>query len=263
MKRILSVAAVAIASSTASGGAKLHEESVTYTGGGATMKGQLFYDESQTGKKPAVLVVHEWWGNNDYSRMRARKFAELGYVALAVDMYGDGKQADTPTDAGKLAGSVLGNPDVALARLTAGLDVLKKNDRVDPGRMIAVGYCFGGGVVLAGARGGLDLKAVGSFHGSLATKTPATAGVVKAKVFVANGAADPLVKPEDVAGLDAEMKAANVYFELVQYPGALHAFTNPKATELGKKFSMPSAYNAAADEKSWRDFQAFVTKALK
>ncbi len=263
MKRILSVAAVAVASSTASGAATITEESVQYSGGAATMKGQLFYDASQTGKRPGVLVVHEWWGNNDYSRSRARQWAGLGYVAFAVDMYGDGKQAATPDEARKLSGAVRSDPKAAVERLEAAREVLAKNPRVDPSRIIATGYCFGGGIVLAGARAGLDFRAVGSFHGNLATQMRAKPGVVKAKVFVANGAADKTVKPEDVTAFEQEMKAAGVEYELVQYPGAVHAFTNPKATELGKKFGMPIAYDEAADHKSWSDFQAFVAKAMK
>ncbi len=263
MTRILSVAAVAVASSTASAAPQVKEEKVEYSGGGATMKGQLFYDASQTGKRPGVLVVHEWWGNNDYSRSRARQWAELGYVALAVDMFGDGKQAANPDEARKLTSTVMSDPKVAVERLEAAREVLAKNPRVDPGRIIATGYCFGGGVVLAGARAGLPLRAVGSFHGGLATKMRAKPGAVKAKVFVANGAADPTVKPEDITAFEQEMKAAGADYELVQYPGAVHAFTNPKATELGKKFGMPIAYNEAADHKSWSDFQAFVAKALQ
>ena len=263
MKPLLFLLAVVLMTSSAIAAPKFHEENVEYSGGGVTMKGYLVYNESITGKRPGVLVVHEWWGNNDYSRMRAHKFAELGYTALAVDMYGDGKIADNPTDATKLMTSVVSDPTAAVQRFQAALDVLDRNSTVDANKVFAVGYCFGGGMVLRMARAGLPLRAVGSFHGGLATKEPAKPGEVKAAVFVANGAADPTVKPEDIAAFESEMKEAGVKYELINYPGALHAFTNPAATELGKKFSMPVAYNEAADKKSWVDFQAFLKTALK
>jgi dienelactone hydrolase len=271
MKTILAVAVVMAAAGLTraaepanEGGASMREQEVTYQAGNLPLKGYLVTPAGATAsaKKPGVLVVHEWWGNNDYSKMRARKFAELGYTALAVDMFGDGKQASDPEQAKKLAGEVYGNPQALLERFKAGLDFLEKQPGVDPSRIIAVGYCFGGGVALAAARAGLPLDVVGSFHGNIATKTPAKAGQVKAKIFVANGGADKMVRPEDVMAFEREMKDAKVDFELVSYPGALHAFTNPKATEAGKKFNMPIAYDEQADKKSWSDFQAFLKKHL-
>ena len=242
----------------------MREQDVTYQAGGQTMDGYLVTPEgaTATARKPAVIVVHEWWGNNEYSHMRARRFAELGYTALAIDMFGEGKQASDPDQAKKLAGEVYASPQTLLTRFGAGLDFLKKQPGVDPARIVAVGYCFGGSVALAAARAGLPLDVVGSFHGGLATKSPARAGTVKAKVFVANGGADPMVKPEDLVAFEKEMKDARVTYELVNYPGALHAFTNPKATETGKKFNMPIAYDEQADKKSWKDFQAFLAKSL-
>jgi len=146
---------------------------VTYTADTLTMKGYIVYDDKFTGQRPGVLVVHEWWGNNDYSRKRADMLAGLGYVALAVDMYGDGKLADNPNDAGKLATEVMTNMSAMKARFMAAMDFLKADEHVDPMRLAAIGYCFGGGVVLAMAREGADLKAVVSFHGNLATQHPA------------------------------------------------------------------------------------------
>lgn len=260
----LLLAATASATSPgASGDSEAHGQDVTYRAGGQPMKGYLVTPAAATTTpRPAVLVVHEWWGNNDYSKMRARKFAELGYTSLALDMFGDGKQATDPEQAKKLAGEVYNNPRALLERFQAALDLLKQQPGVDPQRIIAVGYCFGGSVALAAARAGLSLDVVGSFHGGLATKSPAKPGTVKAKIFVANGAADPMVKPDEIASFESEMKAANVPFELINYPGALHAFTNPKATENGKKFNLPIAYDEQADKKSWADLQAFLKKHL-
>jgi dienelactone hydrolase len=247
---------------TKSRGAIVGKE-VTYTADTLTMKGYIAYDDSISGKRPGILIVHEWWGNNDYSRKRADMLAGLGYVAFAVDMYGNGKQADNPGDAGKFAGEVMGSPSAMKARFMAAMDFLKKEGHVDPLQIGAIGYCFGGGVVLAMARDGADLKAVVSFHGSLATKHRAEKGSVKAKVLVCNGADDKFETADDIAKLKAEMKTAAVDFKFVNYPGAVHAFSNPNATALGKKFNMPIAYNENADKKSWEEMQKWFKKTFK
>ena len=161
---------------------------VEYKAGGVTMKGYLAYDSNTKVKRPGVLVVHEWWGINDYVRKRARMLAELGYTALAVDMYGEGKQATHPDDAGKFSSETMKNFDTAKIRFKAAEDFLKRHYTVDPKQIAAIGYCFGGGVVLNMARQGADLKAVASFHGSLAAVKPAQVGKVKAKIRVYNGA---------------------------------------------------------------------------
>jgi len=240
--------------------AALKTEEVTYSANGVTMKGYLAFDDAVKGKRPGVLVVHEWWGHNEYARKRARMLAELGYTALAVDMYGDGKQANHPNDAGKFAGEVMQNIESAKARFLAALDLLKKHKTVDATRTAAIGYCFGGGVVLQMARFGVDLKGVASFHGSLGTQTPAEKGKVKAAVLVCNGAADPFVTAEQVESLKKEMQNAGVDFQYFAYEGAVHSFTNPDADANGKKFELPLAYNKAADEKSWADLQQFFKK---
>jgi len=240
--------------------AGIKNEEVTYTAGDVTMKGYLAYDDAKKGKRPGVLVVHEWWGHNEYARKRARLLAEMGYVALAVDMYGDGKQAAHPDDAGKFAGAVMQNVEGAKARFMAAMDLLKKNPNTDPKRIAAIGYCFGGGVVLHMARFGADLKGVVSFHGSLGTQTPAPAGKVKAKVLVCNGADDGFISQEQIATFKKEMTDAKVDFQFISYPGAKHSFTNPDADQYAKQFGMPIAYNAEADKKSWEDMQAFFKK---
>jgi dienelactone hydrolase len=231
---------------------------VQYTSGGTTLKGYLAFDSGISGKRPAVLVVHEWWGLNDYARRRARMLAEMGYTALAVDMYGDGKQATHPDDAGKFSSELMKNFDVAKARFMAAMDFLKKQPTVDPDRIAAIGYCFGGGVVLNMARQGVDLRGVASFHGGLAAVKPATSGSVKAKVLVLHGADDKFTTPEQINAFKKEMKDAGADFRFIAYPGAVHSFTNPDADDLGKKFNLPLAYNGEADKKSWEELRKFL-----
>jgi dienelactone hydrolase len=237
-------------------------EEITYSADGTTLKGYISRP-AKAGKHPAVLVVHEWWGNNDYTRKRADQLAGLGYVALAVDMFGDGKTADNPKDASALMGEANKNLDVSEKRFAAARALLARQPDVDAGRIAAIGYCFGGGMVLQMARRGVDLAGVVSFHGSVATQTPAKAGSVKAKLLVLNGAADPFVKAEQIAAFKKEMQDAGVTFKFIDYPGAVHAFTNPAATENGKKFNLPLAYDADADKKSWAEMQGFLQTVLK
>ena len=244
-------------------GAAAAGEEVSYSADGTTLKGYIARPAKADGKRPGVLVVHEWWGNNDYPRKRADMLAQLGYVALALDMYGDGKVASHPKDAGAFAGEVRKHMDVAEKRFRAALALLASQRDVDTGRIAAVGYCFGGGMVLEMARRGLPLAGVVSFHGSLPTQTPAKPGSVKAKVLVLNGADDPFVKPEQIEAFKKEMDAAGVDYRFINYPGAVHAFTNPDATENGKKFNMPLAYNADADRKSWEEMQRLFGAILK
>ena len=238
-------------------------KAVDYSAQGVVMKGYLAYDESITGKRPGVLVVHEWWGLNDYARKRARMLAELGYTALAVDMYGDGKQAMHPDDAKAFSSELMKNFDVGKARFVAAMEFLKQQASVDPSRIAAIGYCMGGGVVLHMARQGVELKGVASFHGSLTAVKPAQSGVIKAKILVLNGGADKFITPEQIEAFKQEMKAAGADFQFISYPGALHSFTNPEATELGKKFDMPVAYNAKADKESWDEMKNFLSTIFK
>ena len=233
---------------------------VTYDANGLTMKGYLAYDPAVKGKRPGVLVVHEWWGHDDYARERARMLAKLGYTALAVDMYGDGKQAHHPTDAKAMATAVGKEPTAAKTRFDAALEFLKKQQTVDASRIAAIGYCFGGTVSLNMARAGMDLKGVASFHGGLGTDAPAQPGKVKAKILVLTGADDPMIPPEQVAAFEKEMKDAGVSYQVVSYPGAKHSFTNPAADKYGKQFDMPLAYNADADKKSWAALKEFLQK---
>jgi len=242
---------------------KIKAEPVTYTAGGVTLKGYLAYDENIKGKRPGVLVVHEWWGHNEYARTRARMLAELGYTALAVDMYGEGKTATHPDDAGKFSSETMKNFPVAKERFQAAIDYLKKDPTVDPAKIGAIGYCFGGGVVLNMARQGVDLKGVASFHGSLAVVKPEKPTPIKAAVRVYNGADDKFIPAEAIEGLKKEMAEQKVNFKFMSLPGAVHSFSNPDATELGKKFNLPLAYNEKADKDSWTDMQQFFKEVLK
>ncbi len=239
-------------------------EEVSYEHDGTTMKGYLAVPANLSGKAPTVLVVHEWWGHNDYVRKRADMLAELGYVALAVDMYGDGKVADHPKDAGAFAGEIGKNMALGEARFRAAMDYLAGRAEADMSRVAAIGYCFGGGVVLEMARRGIDLDAVVSFHGGrLASDTPVAPGGYKAKVLVLNGADDPFVKQETITRFREQMEEADVDYKFVNYPGAVHSFTNPDATANGEKFGLPLAYDAEVDAASWAEMLALFDETLK
>ena len=237
--------------------AEVVTEEVTYQQGDTQLKGYIAYDNGIKGSRPGILVVHEWWGHNDYARKRARMLAEMGYTALAVDMYGDGKQASHPDDAGKFASAVGGNMPLAKARFEAALTTLKNHSTVEDKNIAAIGYCFGGGIVLNMARQGVDVKGVVSFHGSLATKNPASKGDIKTRVRVFNGAEDPMVKAEHIQSFEQEMEAAGVDFRVVNYPGVKHSFTNPDADKFAKQFNLPLAYDRHADKDSWQQMSEF------
>lgn len=229
-------------------------EMVTYNSPTTEMKGYIAFDDTKEGKRPGIIVVHEWWGHNDYTRERADMLAELGYVALAVDMYGDGQQAAHPDDAGKFAGMVMSNLDEAKARFDAALATLKANPNVDGENIAAIGYCFGGSVVLSMANAGYDLDAVAAFHAGVQLPIP-PAENMKSKILVANGADDPFVTPESVVAYKEAMDAVGADYKYIAYPGAVHGFTSKGADALGEKFSMPLKYQKEADEASWTELQ--------
>lgn len=244
------------------GQSKLKGEEVSYEGGGKTLKGFVVYDESVEGPRPGVIVVHEWWGHNDYSRNRARQLAEMGYTALALDLYGDGKRADHPDDAMKFAQQVMSDQEIAAQRFRAAMELLVQHPTTDPDRISAIGYCFGGSVVLEMARRGMDLDVVGAFHaGALQTSTEMKKGAFDGKILVANGGEDRIVTPEAIEAFKQEMDGAEVDYTFISYPGALHGFTNPQATALGKKFDRPLAYDEEADQKSWAELTAMLDQA--
>lgn len=234
------------------------EEKTTYESNGKTYDAYVTYDESIKGTRPGILVVPEWWGLNDYTRSRAKQLAELGYAAMALDVYGDGKQGENPEEAGKLASAYYNDPSQTRDILDAALTKFKTYPQVDSTKMGAIGYCFGGAVVLNAAKLGIDLKGVVSFHGGLQGVTP-DKNKIKAKILVCHGAADNFENPH-VAQFKKEMDSAGVDYTFKEYADATHAFSNPNATEVGKKFNMPIAYNEAADKASWEDMKAFFKK---
>ncbi len=240
----------------------IKEESVTYSAGNVTMNGYIAYDANKEGKRPAVLVIPEWWGLNDYPKMRARKLAELGYIAMAIDLYGNGKTAENPDDAGKYAMPFYQNPQMAKARFDAAMNKLKTYNQADTNNMAAIGYCFGGAVVLNMARMGDNLKGVVSFHGNL-VGVPPDKNLLKAKILVCHGADDKFVQQTEVDKFKKQMDSIGADYTFKAYPNATHAFTNPASTENGEKFKMPIKYNAAADSASWNDMKDFFARIFK
>ena len=238
---------------------RIKEEAITYNADTVTMNGYLAYDSSNEKKRPIVLIIHEWWGLNDYTKSRARQLAELGYLAMAVDMYGNGKQADDPQLAGQLATPFYKNPAMAKARFDAAMELIKKMPEADTNQVAAIGYCFGGTQVLNMAKLGSPLAGVVSFHGGLAG-VPADKNLLKAAILVCHGEADSFVPTAEVTQFKKEMDSIGANYTFKAYANATHAFTNPGATEKGKKYDMPIEYNAAADSASWNDMKTFFGK---
>ncbi len=233
---------------------------IEYKQGDQVLEGYLAWDDAATGPRPGVLVVHDWTGLGDYAKLRARKLAELGYIAFAADIYGKGIRPATPQEAGAQVGIYKKNPKLMRERVCAGLDVLCRQPLCDPKRVAAIGYCFGGTCVLELARSGADVAGVVSFHGGLATANPADAKNIRGKVLVLHGGDDPHVPPKEVQAFEDEMRSAGVDWQLVVYGGAVHAFTNPAA---GSDKSRGAAYNAAADRRSWQATRAFFGEIFK
>jgi dienelactone hydrolase len=235
-------------------------EEVAYRLNDIDFTGYLAYDANQTGPRPGVIVVHQWWGHGDYVRMRARMLAEMGYAAFALDMYGDGKYADHPEDAQKFVTEIVSNMDVGVERFEEAKRLLEAHPATDSTKIAAIGYCFGGGLVLHMARVGSDLDGVASFHGGLESGARAEAGKTKAAVLVLNGGDDPWVTAEQIAALEQEMSDAGVDLQFINYPGAIHGFTDPEATRKGEAFDLPLAYHAEADSASWAELDRFLKK---
>jgi dienelactone hydrolase len=240
----------------------LKYENITYSADSTTMNAFVVYDESKEGIRPAVLVVPEWWGLNDYAKMRATELAKLGYITMAIDIYGNGKTADNPDSAGAFAMPFYKNPQMAKVRIDAAIAKIKSYAQTDAGNVAAVGYCFGGGVLLNVVRLGTDLKGVVSFHGSL-IGTAANKDLLKAKILVCHGGADPFVPKADADKFKKQMDSIGAVYTFKEYAGATHAFTNPNATAMGEKFKIPIAYNAAADTASWKDMKEFFNGLFK
>jgi dienelactone hydrolase len=240
--------------------AEVKTEVVEYRHGDVVLEGYLAYDDSFQGKRPGVLVVHEWYGHTSYARKRAEQLARLGYVAFASDMYGKGVRAKDAKEAAALAGIYMGDRKLMRARAAAGLDVLRNRPETDPARLAAIGYCFGGTTVLELARSGADLASVVSFHGLLDTPTPGDARNIRGKVLVLHGGDDPYVPMKQVEAIQEEMRKGGVDWQFVTYGGAVHRFTNPEA---GSDNSKGGAYNERADRRSWEAMKAFFAETLK
>ena len=231
-------------------------EEVSYQTDSVTMKGYLSFNETDTTQRPGILVVHEWWGHTDYVRERADMLAELGFVALAVDMYGDGKQAEHPDNAKKFSCMVMQNMELAEARFTEAMEVLKNHPQTADDKISAVGYCFGGSLIMAMANKGVDLDAVAAFHSGV--QLPVMPNLnLETTILVQNGEDDPFVSPASVANFKAAMDSLQKPYSYESFPGVVHAYTNPDADSLGKKFDLPLAYNAEADRKSWERMKEF------
>ncbi len=227
-------------------------KAIRYSDGDTSLAGYLAYDADIKGTRPGVVLFGEWWGRNEYLDGRARQLAELGYVALAADVYGDGKIAADADEAGQLMNGLLADMNVVTARVSAALETLKSQPQTDGKRLGMMGYCLGGALSLHAARLGLDLRGVVSFHGSLGRTHEARAGDIKAKVLVCHGADDKFISDEELAGFRKEMAELGVDMKFVSYPGALHGFTNPEADDNGKKYGLPLAYDAEVDKQSWQ-----------
>jgi len=240
--------------------AAIQTKTVEYQQGGTTLEGFVAYDDAIQGMRPGVLVVHQWMGLTDYEKHRAEMLAQLGYVAFCADIYGKGVRPQTVAEAGALAGKYKSDRQLLRARVNAGLDALGRQPFVDPKRLAAIGYCFGGTTVIELARSGADVNGVVSFHGGLDSPTPADGKNIKCKVLALAGADDPFQKPDDLAAFEREMRDAKVDWQINLYGGAVHAFTQPMA---GNDNSKGAAYNEKADRRSWEEMRRFFAEIFK
>ena len=235
---------------------------IDYRVGDNIHQAYLAWDDAVTESRPGVIVVHEWWGVNDYIIERAHQLAELGYVALAIDMYGNGKIADNPDQAGGLMNGVLGDMEAGTTALRAGYEVLLEQDSVDANRTAAIGYCFGGAMVLHMARIGMPLSAVASFHGALGSFHTAEPDSIESRILVCHGEADSMVSMDDLAGFRSEMDAAQANYEVKLYADAKHGFSSREADENSSKYGIDVGYNATADAASWQAMQSMFNQVF-
>jgi dienelactone hydrolase len=236
--------------------AQIKEEAVTVQADTATLNSHVAYNANAQGKLPIVLVIHEWWGLDDYVRSRARQLAQMGYFAMAVDLYGNSRTATNPQEAQALATPFYQNPRMAKVRIDAALAKARTFPQADTAQTAAIGYCFGGSMVINAANLGSDLDGAVSFHGGLEVAPPQK-DKLKARYLVAHGGADSFVPDAQVTAFRKSMDSAGANYTFKTYPNATHAFTNPEATAKGEKFNMPIRYNGAADTASWNDMKAF------
>ncbi|MCY3769396.1 MAG: dienelactone hydrolase family protein [Gammaproteobacteria bacterium] len=229
----------------------LSNKTIEFEVDGALHHAYMAWDQDVDGPRPGVMVIHEWWGLNDYVRGRADRLARLGYCGFAVDMYSNGETADNPEKAGELMNAVLGDMESGTTRLKAGYAAMLEQDQVAAGKTAAIGYCFGGAMVLHMARIGLELNAVVSFHGALGSFHSPAPGAVKASLLVCHGEDDAMVTMSDVAGFREEMDAAGADYKVIVHSDAQHGFSNPGADEKNEKYGLPVGYSARADSESW------------
>ncbi len=234
--------------------AEIKTAAVEYRQGEALLEGFVAYDSSGPDRRPGILVVHDWMGVDSYAKRRAEQLAALGYVAFAADIYGKGVRPKDAKEAAGLAGKYKADRALLRSRAKAGLAELARQPHVDPARLAAIGYCFGGTTALELVRSGAELAGVVSFHGGLDTPNPADAKSAKAKVLALHGADDPFVPPEQVKAFEDEMRGAGVDWQLVKYSGAVHAFTR---SDTGTDNSKGAAYNERADRRSWTAMKDF------
>lgn len=262
MKKVLFLLLFLGISATAN--AVVQTKTVTYSSGGVKLTGFLAYDDAVKGKRPGILVVHEWWGHNEHARKRARMLAELGYTALAIDMYGDGKLANHPDKAGEFMNAAFKNWENSKAKFNAAKKILQAHKTVDSKRIGAIGFCFGGAVSLRMARGGEDLDGVVAFHSALPNQPPVKKGKMTASVLVINGSEDTFLTSGTVASFVKEMVDANVDFTYMNLKGIRHSFTNRMADEFSKKFNLPNLkYDKQADQQSWQAMHNFFQRVFK
>lgn len=237
--------------------AALQSGPVEYRHGTLTLEGWQVHDNATPGKRPAILVMHQWKGLSSYEKQRAEMLAQLGYNVLCVDIYGQGIRPAAPKEASAEAGKYKANRTLLRDRVNAGLAVLKQHPLTDPQRIAAIGYCFGGTAAVELARSGADVAGVVSFHGSLDSPTPADGKNIKCRVLALHGADDPFVPAKDVDAFCAEMRAAKVDWQLVSYGGSVHSFT---LRDAGNDNSKGAAYNEKADQRSWEAMKAFFAE---
>jgi dienelactone hydrolase len=237
--------------------AAVKTEPIEYLEGKTTLQGMRSIDDSSDGKRPAVLIVHDWMGVTDHTKSIAEDIASLGYVAFAVDIYGKGIRPADTTSAATEAGKFKSDRTLLRSRVIAGLETLKKDPRVDPNKIAAIGFCFGGTTVLELARTGTPIQGVVSFHGGLDSPTPEDGKKIKAKVLVLHGADDPFVKASDITAFQDEMRQGHVDWQMTYYGDAVHSFTQKKA---GTDKTKGAAYNEPAARRSWIAMKTFLTE---
>ena len=240
--------------------AAVQSRTIEYEDDGVALSGSLSVDDAVKGRRPGVLVVHEWWGLNDYAKKRAEQLAAMGYVAFALDMYGEGKVAEHPTEAGTWSGQITRNVKQWQQRALAGLKVLRSQPQVDPKRLAAIGYCFGGATVLQLAYSGTDIAGVVSFHGSLPPPDVQQASGIKARILICHGASDGFIPQQRIDKLRAALEGARSDWQMITYGGAVHSFTNPAADKRDIK---GLAYNEKADRRSWGHMKMFFDEIFR